>query len=336
MGAVLGPMSDAAQQPLVSVVIAFLDPGEFLREAIESVFAQTYQHWELLLVDDGSRDGSTEIARRCADEHPRRVRYLEHDDHTNRGASASRNVGSRHGEGEYVAFLDADDVWLPNKLEHEVAILEARPEVAMVYGPGRWWYGWTGRVEDAERDYLQDLRLPLGVEIAWPALLLLFLEDEDAVPSASAALVRREVMERIGGSEEACCSIYDDQVLYAKIGLAAPIIATGECGYLYRQHPEQRCQVTHHGGQFHSVRLDYLDWLEGYLRRQGVEDRIVWRAVRRELRPYRHPHWDRALKRGQEFTERMEQGLRSIAGRTLPARVRRWLRGQLERSKSSP
>ncbi len=322
-----------SSQPRVSVVINFLNPGDFLREAIESVQAQTYSDWELLLVDDGSGDASTEIAQRCAREHPSQVRYLEHEGHANRGASFSRNLGSREALGEYVAFLDADDVWLPHKLEHEVAVLEARPQVAMVYGPGRWWYGWTGHAEDAERDYLQDLSVPPGVEINWPALLLLFLEDEDAVPSATAVVVRREVLERVGGSEEACRSIYDDQVLYAKIGLSAPIIATNECTYLYRQHPEQRVQVTHKGEQFDSVRSDYLDWLEGYLHRQGVEDPLVWRAVRRELRPYRHPHWNRASKQGLAMMERVAQGLRSIAGDALPAPLRRWLRRQIQRSK---
>jgi glycosyltransferase involved in cell wall biosynthesis len=99
--------------PLVSVIIIFLDEERFIQEAIESVFAQTYSHWELLLVDDGSKDASTQIARRCAETNPGRVRYLEHEDHRNRGMSASRNLGLQHAKGDFIAFLDADDVWLP-------------------------------------------------------------------------------------------------------------------------------------------------------------------------------------------------------------------------------
>src|SRR5262245_21147944 len=100
---------------LVSVIISFLNAERFIQEAIESVFAQGYEHWELLLVDDGSTDESTAIARRYTAQHPERVRYLEHAGHQNRGLSASRNLGIRHAQGEYIAFLDADDVWLPHR-----------------------------------------------------------------------------------------------------------------------------------------------------------------------------------------------------------------------------
>src|SRR5262249_40041371 len=139
-------------EPLVSVIIIFLNAEKFLQEAIESVVAQTYDHWELLLADDGSTDGSTGIARQYADHYPGKVRYLEHAGHQNRGMSASRNLGIRHAVGEYIAFLDADDVWLPHKLEEQVAILNAHPETGMVYGATQVWHSWTGDPKDIPRD----------------------------------------------------------------------------------------------------------------------------------------------------------------------------------------
>ena len=108
--------------PLVSAIIIFLNERRFLQEAIESVFGQTYANWELLLVDDGSSDGSTEIAQRAAVTHGSRVRYLEHPGHANRGMSASRNLGWIEARGEWVAFLDGDDVWLPQKLERQISL----------------------------------------------------------------------------------------------------------------------------------------------------------------------------------------------------------------------
>src|SRR5258706_2880162 len=78
---------------LVSVVVIFLNAERFISEAVESVVAQTYGNWELLLVDDGSNDGSTEIARSYAAKFPDKIRYLEHHGHENRGMSASRNLG---------------------------------------------------------------------------------------------------------------------------------------------------------------------------------------------------------------------------------------------------
>jgi len=145
---------------MVSVIIIFFNAEGFLEEALESVFGQTYDAWELLLVDDGSNDGSTAIAQRYTEQHPGKVRYLEHTDHQNRGMSASRNLGIANAQGVYIAFLDADDVWLSNKLDRQVAILDSQPEAAMVYGPAQWWYSWTGRVEDRLRDYIPEPGVP--------------------------------------------------------------------------------------------------------------------------------------------------------------------------------
>jgi len=107
---------------MISIITIFLNAERFIREAIESVFAQTYDDWELVLVDDGSSDASTAIARRYASEYPEKVRYLDHDGHENRGMSASRNLGVRNATGHYIGFLDADDVWLPHQLEGQVLV----------------------------------------------------------------------------------------------------------------------------------------------------------------------------------------------------------------------
>src|SRR2546426_7313542 len=144
-------------KPLVSVIVIFLNEEKFLQEAIESVLDQTYDHWELLLVDDGSTDASTDIAQQYVAQEAGRVRYLEHEGHQNRGPSASRNVGIRKAKGEFVAFLDADDAWLPLKLERQIAIMSSHPEAAMVYGAIQLWHSWTGKPEDLQRDSLQKI-----------------------------------------------------------------------------------------------------------------------------------------------------------------------------------
>src|SRR5262245_51206234 len=132
-----------SNKPLVSAIIIFFNAEKYFQEAIESVFAQTYAHWDLLLVDDGSTDGSTEIAVRYANRHPGKVRYMEHAGHQNRGMSATRNLGFRAARGEFVALLDADDVWLPSKLEQQVAVLTEHPAAGMIYAPTQYWYSWT-------------------------------------------------------------------------------------------------------------------------------------------------------------------------------------------------
>lgn len=314
-----------SNQPLVSVVIIFLNAGRFIQEAIESVFAQTYPAWELLLVDDGSSDEGTAVAQRYAEHHPGQVRYLEHPGHANRGMSASRNLGIRDAQGQYIAFLDADDAWFSNILEEQVAILETHSEAAMVYGPIQWWYSWTGRPEDRERDYVEKLGVPPDAVIQPPRLFPLFLQDKAAVPSG--ILVRRQIIERVGGFEDAFRGEYEDQVFCAKICLNAPVFASGQCWYRYRQHPDSCVLIGQRTGQTHAARLFFLKWLAAYLSEQKVRDRGVWRALGSEFRPYRHPRAFRLLRRRGHFIEQIS-GLLARYGESkwnpLRLRLRRY------------
>ena len=267
--------------PLVSVVVIFLDEERFLGEALASVFAQSYPRWELLLVDDGSSDGSARVARRWASRRPGSVRLLGHPGGANRGMSASRNLGLREAAGEYVAFLDADDAWEPGKLEGQVAALGGRPGAGMVYGRTLYWHGWTGRAEDAALDRTPDLGVAAGELVEPPRLLtLLYPFGEGATPSSSNFMLRREVAERVGGYEEEFRGMYEDQVFMTKIYLNEPIfVADGRCWDRYRQHANSCFAVAQKTGHDHSARLAYFDWLRCYLVDQGIEDPLVWRLL---------------------------------------------------------
>ncbi len=274
-------------QPLVSVIIIFLNEERFLQEAIESVLAQRYEHWELFLVDDGSTDASTTIALRHAAKHAERVRYLSHPDHQNRGMSVSRNLGLMHATGRYVSYLDADDVWLPEKLEQQVVIGESHPDCVMVYGAREFWFSWTGRLEDQGRD---QVKLGLnGIQpdapVMPPTLLTVFLVNEGASPTG--ALMRRDVVEAVGGYEETFRGMYEDQVLNVKLCLEAPVFVASACWFRYRRHADSCVITAHKTGQKHVFRKKFLLWLEQYLLQRGMEQSEVWSAVQEELSRYR-------------------------------------------------
>src|SRR5262249_17520285 len=108
-----------SKPPKASVIVPFYNSEKFLAEAIESVLSQTYLSWELILVDDGSHDKSTTIAKEYAAGNPNRIRYLEHPGHENKGRSTSRNLGISQSQGEYIAHLDSDDVWSNTLLEDQ-------------------------------------------------------------------------------------------------------------------------------------------------------------------------------------------------------------------------
>jgi glycosyltransferase involved in cell wall biosynthesis len=284
---------------LVSVIIIFLNTERFLQEAIESVLAQTYDAWELLLVDDGSTDGSTTIARQYADQFPDRVRYLEHPEHMNCGMSATRNLGIRHASGAYIAFLDSDDVWFPNALADQISILEARPDLAMVYGPTQWWYSWTGKPEDRQRDFIDDLSIRTNARYDPPGLLNLVLQGRAA--GTSAIVVRKTVVDGVDGYEEQFRSLYEDQAFFVKVCLEEAVFVADQCWYRYRQHPDSSCAVAEQSGREYAARLTFLNWVAEYVEDQDIKSRTISRSLRIALWPYQHPISYPLLERAQQL-----------------------------------
>ena len=120
------------QMPLVSVMMPVFNAEEYIGQAIESVISQTYPYWELIIVDDGSTDGTSKIVERYVD---RRIKVISQ---INSGEATARNTALEAVQGEYLAFLDADDMWLPEHLEQTVSYLVNHPDADAVYSDGHY------------------------------------------------------------------------------------------------------------------------------------------------------------------------------------------------------
>lgn len=187
--------------PSVSVVIPTYNRWPMVREAVDSVLAQTFGDFELIVVDDGSADGT---AQRLAGYSPR-LRVLRQP---RRGVAAARNVGVRDSAGAIVAFLDSDDLWQRRKLEAQVAFMTARPEVRICQTEEIWIRGGR-RINPKTRH-----RKPSG-DIFRPSLELCLV-------SPSAVMMTRELFEQVGGFDEAF-TVCEDYDLWLRIGLVAPV-----------------------------------------------------------------------------------------------------------------
>ncbi|MEP6583930.1 MAG: glycosyltransferase family A protein, partial [Ginsengibacter sp.] len=131
----------------VSVITCFYNVESFIDETVKSVLKQQFTNWELLLIDDGSSDGSTKIAKKYALQFPEKIFYYEHEGHKNYGLSYSRNVAISKANGEFISFLDADDVWLPAYLSHQVEVMSNNSSCAMVCEATEYWYSWNNPKE---------------------------------------------------------------------------------------------------------------------------------------------------------------------------------------------
>lgn len=168
--------------PLVSVIIPAYNASPFIRRTLASVLAQTYDHFEVLVVDDGSTDDTVAIVQEVAAADAR-VRLFRQP---NRGVAAARNLAIRASRGEFIAPIDADDVWYPRKIEKQVeCMLKAGPSVGVVYC---WWT----RID--EDDQLTGYSPQWAVEgDVFKALIY-----RNFVGNASLPLIRREALDRIG------------------------------------------------------------------------------------------------------------------------------------------
>ncbi|HXX39025.1 MAG TPA: glycosyltransferase family 2 protein [bacterium] len=223
-------------RPLISAIIPTHNRSALLREALDSVMAVEGQgelfDLETVVVDDASSDGTQDVVARYP------VRYIRNA--VNRGLSASRNIGAAASHGQYMAFLDDDDLWIPERFKAQITVMESRPEVGLAYSP-------TFRVFNGIELPIAPVDGPSGY--VFEQLLL----RGNFLISVLAVLIRRTAFERVGGFEGAGIEDYDMFLRLARYfpfafvaspvalrrwssaGLFLTLIATGRSRPLYRE-----------------------------------------------------------------------------------------------------
>lgn len=310
--------------PLVSVITIFRNEERFLRDAIESVLAQSYTHWELLLVDDASTDKGTEIAKGYQKQLPEKVHYLTHPNFENRGMSASRNLAIGTAQGDLISFIDGDDYWFPEKLKNQVSNLQEHPEVAMVCSPAQLWYSWSNKLEDQQKDCVQEYPIETDEVVEAPRMFQLFLANEFF--SICDVLVRKEIVDAVGGYDDAFRDMYEDQVFHTKICLRYPIFISMEAWYRYRRHPGS-CTHQSLRSEDHAIkRTRFLEWLQGYLKETGSDTPELKANLSDALWGYRHPVLAKLISQPNK------KGLKDLVNRVsqilLPTKAHTWFYNQ--------
>jgi cellulose synthase/poly-beta-1,6-N-acetylglucosamine synthase-like glycosyltransferase len=208
----------AIAAPKVSIVIPAYNAMTYLPDTLASVFQQTFSDFEVLLVDDGSTDSiQTWVAQTVSD---RRVRLISQP---NQGLSAARNTGITHSQSEYIAFLDADDLWHPTKLAQQVQWLDAHPTVGLIYNQ-------TAQIDSAGTPTGR----VLGSEIAGNILPQML--QRNIIDCPSSVLVRRQCFDRVGLFDRTLRSV-EDWDMWIRIAAIYPVAVICKPLVYYRQHP---------------------------------------------------------------------------------------------------
>jgi glycosyltransferase involved in cell wall biosynthesis len=228
-------------KPLVSVIIPTYEGAAFVRETIESVLAQTYEPIEIVVVDDASTDGTPDIVAGYG-EHVRLERG-----HERLGPTRRRNEAISLARGELIAWLDQDDLWLPEKTEKQVEVMLARPDVGLVYTGYEAFDDETGEAipwRERESEAEGDVLVPLFVRGCFVGSLT--------------ALFRREVLTRRGlRLRETDFSFGDDYYLWLALSLDWQVARIDEVLARYRRHSENESSRLA-GTNFHLARVRLL------------------------------------------------------------------------------
>jgi glycosyltransferase involved in cell wall biosynthesis len=214
--------------PRVTVLTTVYNGARYLDQTIESILAETFTDFEYVIVDDGSTDGTPEILARAAMHDPRIV-LLRNE--TNRGIPAAANRGLAVARGTYIARLDADDLSLPGRLAREVALLDARPEVALV---------------SMNYESFRDDGIVLGRSHRDhpPSVVEYLLNFSNSVGGHSQVMFRKSAVDAVGGYDESCPASLDYD-LWTRIVREGRIVVLPELGMRYRIHSHSVTAVAH-------------------------------------------------------------------------------------------
>jgi len=241
--------------PKVSVITAAYNHVEYIRQSVESVHAQTYRDFEHIVVDDGSTDGTADVLKDFGDQ----ITYIRQD---NRGAHAAINVGIRASSGEYIAILDSDDAWLPDKLEHQMRAFEQYPEAGLVYS--------QAYLIDSKSN-LQNDRVPIGRPFSDSCRAFQELLIENKIPVLT-ALFRRTCVKDVGLFCETLKAL-SDWDLWLRISAKWPVIFVPEPLALYRIHENNTWHSLLQSGRVDRERLLLLDRAAAVLSGDTLEEK---------------------------------------------------------------
>lgn len=217
-------VSTPAPMPLVSIILCTFNRAALITRALRSVVYQSYKKWELIIIDDGSQDGTEDLLLPLAKIDERLIYHR----HANRGLAASRNVGLSLASGSYVTFLDSDDEYLPKHIDKRVEYMVRHPHVDMIHGGLRC-------KGSRSKHFVPDARNPIRKIHVSNCFV------------AGTMMAKREVLRKIGGFRDLVFA--DDFDLFQRMGKRFNVKKVSLPTYIYNCDGEDRlCELYEKGG----------------------------------------------------------------------------------------
>ena len=283
--------------PKVSVVVVNYNQGRYLRSAVDSILGQAFNDFEVILVDDGSRDGSIEIIQDLVAKHPGKLQFHCHPNHQNLGISRTYALGISKTQSPCIAFLEADDRWGRNYLGSKVALLDQYPEAGVAFSRykvvSRGLYG----LDMAVRQHILGLSMPRGI----PFDNLKNLMQKNNVATFSAFVVRKSLLDQISLTLPADILYFDWWILF-QLAMRSKFVLDRSTFIHWRQYPASALgskKLEQHKSllcRFMQVMYEEIGWRIGQLSEPNKNAYLRNRSILPELISfYQHPDVRRFL-----------------------------------------
>jgi glycosyltransferase involved in cell wall biosynthesis len=264
--------------------------GRYVGESLASVGSQTYSDWEVIVVDDaGPEDGTRQAVADFAKRFPNhRVEYLRHS--TNQGVSVARNTAIRAAKGKFLAFLDSDDMWLPEKLLKQMPALESDKDTAISYTQA-----WIS-VSAADANIASDSEITGSPPEKETALAVLGVASGKVIFAFSSLILRKEIVDQVGGFQEKLVFQNEDRIMIGSCAFFGGMTWVPESLCIYRVHDGSAMASVRKMTLNHLVDFDLSARLALWLRKQPggrkIGSRIVKDVVRLRLaQSLKLPSW---------------------------------------------
>jgi glycosyltransferase involved in cell wall biosynthesis len=256
--------------PKISIITPLYNGSKTLNESIESVLHQDYADWELILFDDGSSDGTQELAKDFAHQFPGKILYREHAGNKNYGTAYTRNRAIELADSEFISFIDQDDIYYNNRFTHQMSVFNELRNCAMIWGPALYWYkdrsfkqpvGYRGKGLDSLLYEPQEM-------------MKIFLRDLKGTPVPGATILRRKFFEKVGGFEESIKGS-EDIALWIKLSNEFPVYYDDTILIKYRKHSESTLRTASQSGKMTEWNLIFYKWVIDFLKQHCHDKELI-------------------------------------------------------------
>lgn len=218
------------ENKLISIVTASYNYEDYIKETIESVINQTYTNWELIIVDDGSKDNSVEVIKSYCKK-DKRIKLFQHEGGINRGLVETVKLGISKAQSEWITFLESDDTIIPEYLEKKVKVMNEHPEVKFIFNDANL-FGSEERIRSYDL-YFEKIK-QIFAENPYPKNLLKYFKELNLVPTFSVVTMKKELFQNIDFNSP--IKAYLDYYLWIQIVQKTPLYFIDEKLTNWRMH----------------------------------------------------------------------------------------------------